>query len=432
MRASKLTAMATNGENQALVAELTERFPEKVVPGFGWHPWFSSMLWDDEDEELKVLWKRGENDKGESGGRAHGEWELEFKMRHYAKVLKRPNGSSSSSSSSGVGQSSAPPREFVQHLTMPRRLRSDALIELRNNLSRFKSAGRGVVLGEVGLDRGFRLPWPKGYREGVDTGQGQRERVVVEEGEGEREKSLSPYRVSMDHQLLVFTAQLKVAGELGIPASVHSVQAHGTMFDTLRGLWRGWEVHVESSRERRNREMRGRKLRSDEKKWVDRFLLEDGAGLEELDSDDEVLLRKLEPEPSTHLHQPQQQMMRSTSPPFPPRICLHSFSAPPQTLSQYNTPPSPTTAYPTDIYYSFSTTINSRNLARFVDVLKLVPKERLLVESDLHIAGEEMDAVLQEAAEIVAKVKGWGAQEVGRVLQGNWLAWVYGSTDSPK
>lgn len=178
--------------------------------------------------------------------------------------------------------------------------------------------------------------------------------------------------------------------------------------------------------------MRGRKLRSDEKKWVDRFLLEDGAGLEELDSDDEVLLRKLEPEPSTHLHQPQQQMMRSTSPPFPPRICLHSFSAPPQTLSQYNTPPSPTTAYPTDIYYSFSTTINSRNLARFVDVLKLVPKERLLVESDLHIAGEEMDAVLQEAAEIVAKVKGWGAQEVGRVLQGNWLAWVYGSTDSPK
>ena len=425
--------MATNGENQALVAELTERFPEKVVPGFGWHPWFSSILWDDEDEELRELWKRGENDQGDVGGRAHGEWELEFKMRHYAKVLKRPSGSSSSSSSGGGGrQNSAPPREFVQHLTMPRRLRGDALIELRNNLSRFKSAGRGVVLGEVGLDRGFRLPWPKGYREGVDTGQGQREREVADEGEGEKEKSLSPYRVSMDHQLLVFTTQLKVAGELGIPASVHSVQAHGTMFDTLRGLWRGWEVHVESSRERKNREMRGRKLRSDEKKWVDRFLLEDGAGLEELDSGDEVLLQKLKPEPPTHLHQPQQQMMRSTSPPFPPRICLHSFSAPPQTLSQYNTPPSPTMAYPTDIYYSFSTTINSRNLTRFVDVLKLVPKERLLVESDMHIAGEEMDAVLQEAAEIVGKVKGWGAQEVGRVLRENWLAWVYGSAGSPK
>lgn len=54
----------------------------------------------------------------------------------------------------------------------------------------------------------------------------------------------------------------------------------------------------------------------------------------------------------------------------------------------------------------------------------------MLVESDLHIAGEEMDAVLQEAAEIVGKVKGWDAQEVGRVLQENWLAWVYGSADN--
>ena len=448
MWASRLTAMATNGGNQALVAELTERFPEKVVPGFGWHPWFSSMLWDDEDEELKLLWEEGERSHGERGGMGNGEWELEFKMRHYAKVLKRPSG--------GGGQSSALPREFVQHLTMPRKLRGDALIELRNNLSRFKSAGRGVVLGEVGLDRGFRLPWPKGYREGVastrspkdsDINQGQRGSEVVEkeeeegEGEGEKEKSLSPYRVSMDHQLLVFTAQLGVSGELGIPASVHSVQAHGTMFDTLRGLWRGWEVHVESSRERKNREMRGKKLRSEEKEWVDRFLLEDGAGLEELDSDNDserVLLQKLKSESQIHSnhhphHQSQKsQVTRSTSPPppFPPRICLHSFSAPPQTLLQYNTPPSPTTAYPTDMYYSFSTTINSRNLTRFVDVLKLVPKERVLVESDLHIAGEEMDAVLQEAAEIVGKVKGWDAQEVGRVLQENWLAWVYGSADN--
>ncbi|KAF8423077.1 hypothetical protein EV426DRAFT_637291 [Tirmania nivea] len=416
MRASHLTAMSTNGTDQPLVRELAEKFPERVVPGFGWHPWFSYLIWDDEDPELLALWETGEEG-----------WEEEFKMRHFGRVLKGGGG--------GAGDGGRLEKEFVEALGMPRRLRGDVVVELRRNLEYFKSQVRGVVLGEVGLDRGFRLPWPKGYRPPASASA-----TVPEEAGREKEKALSPYKVSMDHQVLVFIAQMKIAGEVGVPASVHGVQAHGTMFDTLRGLWRGWEVRVESRREMRERVVRGKKLGGKEREWVDRFLLEDGKGLEELDSeveededeaDDEDILS---PPPlssnsstkTTTTALPPRPKPPSGPPPFPPRVCLHSFSAPPQTLSQYLTNPTPTTAYPSEVYFSFSTTINSRNKSRLDEVLGMVPRERVLVESDLHAAGEEMDRVLEGAMEVVRGVKGWGGDEARRVVGENWGKWVYG------
>lgn len=206
--------MSTNSTDQSLVLELAEKYPERVVPGFGWHPWFSYLVWDDEDPELLALWEREEG------------WEGEFTTRHFEKVLKGGGGGGG-----GPGNGGRLEKGFVEALGMPRRLRGDVVVELRRNFERFKSQGRGVVLGEVGLDRGFRLPWPKGYRPPASASVSA---TVSEEGEGEKEKALSPYKVSMHHQVLVFIMQMKVAGEVGVPASVHGVQAHGTMFDTLR------------------------------------------------------------------------------------------------------------------------------------------------------------------------------------------------------
>lgn len=418
--------MSTNSADQSLVRELAERYPDRVVPGFGCHPWFSYLVWDDEDSELLALW--------ETGGEG---WEEEFKMRHFGKVLKGGGGGSSGDEDGGRLD-----KGFVEALGMPRRLKGEVLVELRRNLEYFKSQARGVVLGEVGLDRGFRLPWPKNYRPPASAAL-----TLPEEGEGGKEKVLSPYKVSMNHQVLVFIAQLKIAGEVGVPASVHGVQAHGTMFDTLRGLWKGWEVRVESRREMRERVVRGRRLDKKEREWVDRFLLEDGKGLEELDSEVEEGEEEDEEEeegraeedvniiappplpnsnikPTTEL--PSRPKPPSGPPPFPPRICLHSFSAPAQTLSQYLTNPTSTTAYPSEIYFSFSTTINSRNKSRLEEVLGMVPRERVLVESDLHAAGEEMDRVLEGAVEVVRGLKGWGGVEVREVVRENWGRWVYG------
>ena len=402
--------MSTGSTDQFLVRELAEKYPGKVVPGFGWHPWFSYLVWDDEDPELLALWETGEEG-----------WEGEFKMRHFGRVLKGGGG--------GAGDGGRLERGFIQALGMPRRLRGDVLVELRRNLQCFKCQGRGVVLGEVGLDRGFRLPWPKGHHPPASASS-----AVSEEGDGGKEKALSPYKVSMDHQVLVFIAQMKVAGEVGVPASVHGVQAHGTMFDTLRGLWRGWEVRVESRREMRERVVRGRKLEGREREWVDRFLLEDGKGLEEIDSevedegevDENIIPLSNSGTKTIATVLPLRPKPPSGPPPFPPRICLHSFSAPPQTLSQYLTNPTPTTAYPSEVYFSFSTTINSRNKNRLDEVLGMVPRERVLVESDLHTAGEEMDRVLEGAVEVVRGIKGWGGEEVRRVVGENWGRWVYG------
>ena len=36
--------MASRGSDQQLVAGLARKWPEKVVPCFGWHPWFSHTI----------------------------------------------------------------------------------------------------------------------------------------------------------------------------------------------------------------------------------------------------------------------------------------------------------------------------------------------------------------------------------------------------
>ncbi|KAF8461692.1 hypothetical protein BDZ91DRAFT_699390 [Kalaharituber pfeilii] len=326
---SHLTVMSTRSSDFPHVYSLASSSPHKLVPSFGWHPWFSHLLFDDSDPSLIEIWREGEE------------------TAHYRKVL-RPS----------------PPEEgIVEGLGMPKGL-GEAVEEVRAFVERWRrevGTGTGVVLGEVGVDRSFRLPWPKGYR-----GSGS------EDGGGDgKEKALSPYKVSVEHQLAVLRKQFALAGELGLPTSVHGVQAHGALFELFRDLWRGWEVRdLVTDRERDN--------------------------------------------------------AHKGPPPFPPRICLHSFSAPPQTLGQYISQPSPSTIYPSTVYYSFSTTINSRNRERTEEVLRMVPRNRVLVESDLHEAGEEMERVLVGAVEEVARVKGWKAEEARRVVRRNWRGWIFG------
>ena len=79
-------------------------------------------------------------------------------------------------------------------------------------------------------------------------------------------------------------AQLRLAGELGRAVSVHGVQAHGVLHDALAGTWAGWE----------------RKGRRREKKEKRR------EGVEEQGDEGEGEGPR----------------------PFPPRICLHSYSGP--------------------------------------------------------------------------------------------------------
>jgi len=89
---------------------------------------------------------------------------------------------------------------------------STIIAELRSNLMRFPNA----LLGEVGIDRSFRVPFVP-YP-------------------ASSPKKLSPFTVPTLHQLTILEAQIEVAVELRRPISMHSVKAQQITLDLLKRM----------------------------------------------------------------------------------------------------------------------------------------------------------------------------------------------------
>ncbi|KAF2207837.1 hypothetical protein CERZMDRAFT_50430 [Cercospora zeae-maydis SCOH1-5] len=356
MRANVLTVMATRAQDQELVARAADHLGvtkeeaareetdwsklHKIIPAFGWHPWFSHQMFDE----------------AEYGNASF--LSSEQKVVHYQSVLT-PN-------SENV--------DFLQSLPDPRPF-GHFLAQMRDYLKRYPLA----LVGEVGLDRSFRIPesWLPDQQEHRDEG--------LTPG-GREGRKLSPYRVSMEHQKKVLLAQLALAGELKRAVSCHGVQAHGVVYETLAQTWKGHERKVVSKREQKRAEAAKK-------------------GNAEPDEDDES---GDEPGPK----------------PYPPRICLHSFSGPAETVKQYIAP-----SVPCDIFFSFSTTINAWSedgQGKVEAAVKAVPDDRILIESDLHTAGERVDHYLEEGVRKICQVKEWDLKGgVGRLAR-NWRRFALG------
>ena len=63
---------------------------------------------------------------------------------------------------------------------------------------------------------------------------------------------------------------------------------------------------------------------------------------------------------------------------------------------------------------------------KLADVIKAVPDDRLLVETDLNYAGDSLDRLLEQITRTICGIKGWKLEEGVRQLGKNWKRFVFG------
>ena len=265
--------------------------------------------------------------------------------------------------------------DFFASLPNPRPL-SDVLDQTRIYLEKYPHA----LVGEIGLDRAFRIP-------GNEMANNGYERDPALTPGGREGRRLSPYRVDIQHQRNILKAQLNLAGEMQRAVSVHGVAAHGLVFETLEETWRGHARRTPSKRERKQT-----------------------ASFEAAHQVGEIC-------------EAVEQSSGSGDPkPFPPRICLHSYSGSADTLRQYFHP-----SVPAVIFFSFSRLVNFSSASnKAITAIQAVPDDKILAESDLHAAGEKMDDLLEDVIREICHIKGWMLEKGVKQLRSNWLHYVFG------
>ncbi|KAF9015683.1 TatD DNase family Scn1 [Cyathus striatus] len=162
MQQLKITvcAMSTMPQDQHRVRDLASAYPKRVIPCFGYHPWFSYLI------------KTGPT---------------LTKEEHYRSLF--------------LNSKSQHIEVFDKLLSsLPDPIPLDVMLtELRQNLLAFPNA----MLGEVGLDRTFRVPF---------------DYFAIP-------RVLTPFIIPLGHQISVLAAQIDLAVELGRNISIHSVKS---------------------------------------------------------------------------------------------------------------------------------------------------------------------------------------------------------------
>ena len=187
--------MASRAEDQSKVAALVRARPDRVVPGFGYHPWWV--------HRISLCAPVGT---------------VPDHAAHY-RALFLPSSSSPTQPPNAELETA-----FARLLpTLPQPIPlGDVLAEVRARLIEFPTA----MLGEVGIDRAARIPFPSA---GAN---------VSEEGNGDDDghRTLSPFSTPFAHQLAILEAQLTLAVELRRNVSLHSVKSSAqtsALFDNM-------------------------------------------------------------------------------------------------------------------------------------------------------------------------------------------------------
>ncbi|KJZ78042.1 hypothetical protein HIM_02679 [Hirsutella minnesotensis 3608] len=425
MRAAGLAIMATRSQDQHLVADTAAahalaRQPEPaslgqpgacgLVASFGWHPWFSHQLYDDSAPEPTYSLP-SQADKGEEDAAAVHK----AKKAHYRAVLApgpKENGGEGRDEDDG----------FIAALPTPTPI--SAFVSATRHRLR---ASPHALVGEVGLDKAFRLPrqW--------DPPEAAARNTSLTPG-GREGRLLSPHHVRVPHQQAVLAAQLRLAAAERRPVSLHGVQAHGILWDTVSATWKGHEQKVPSRREKRLMRAPGADDgdsseddagADDEAKQVSEKTssAHDGTGAKsdalEADSNSEA-----KPEAEADSKVKAGAEVDPDAKPYPPRICLHSYSGGVDLLRQWMHP-----SVPAAVFVSLSTAVNlgtDTARAKLEPLIRAVPDDRILVESDLHVAGERIDAALEDMYRRVCAAKGWTLDDGVATIRRNFEHFVFG------
>lgn len=94
----------------------------------------------------------------------------------------------------------------------------DHLHRLRRFAAHLTKKNKKFGIGEIGLDKLFRIP-SSGYFGNLNY-KGQ--------------PVLTKSKVRIEHQMLIFRELLDLANQFNVPVSLHCVKAHGVLYDTLR------------------------------------------------------------------------------------------------------------------------------------------------------------------------------------------------------
>ncbi|WFD31496.1 Cut9-interacting protein scn1 [Malassezia sp. CBS 17886] len=175
-------AMSTGPEDQHLVAGLARDVGAKVIPAFGIHPWLAHRI----------------------------------SLRHPAPGAREHY--------SALFDARADRTALYDALPAPVSLR-DVLTQMDALLDEFPRA----LVGEVGLDRSFRIPHP------ACGGNAERART----------QRLSPLQTPLAHQLAVLDAQVQLACRSRRSVSMHSVRAAGatmSFLDTFAQMQGGRDI----------------------------------------------------------------------------------------------------------------------------------------------------------------------------------------------
>ncbi|TFY54104.1 hypothetical protein EVG20_g9847 [Dentipellis fragilis] len=191
--------MASRPWDQPRIRALAEQCPEKVIPAFGYHPWFTHHIALTPPISTET---------------------------HY-RSLFLPSSQASDAHEATFSR-------LLPALPQPITL-SDLLADLRQNLAAFPNA----MVGEVGIDRAARVPFiPIADDVSVDR---------------DDHRELSPFTIPTAHQLAILEAQLEVAMELRRNVSLHSVKAvqqTRELFDSMKAKhgqrWRDISVDLHS------------------------------------------------------------------------------------------------------------------------------------------------------------------------------------------